>query len=250
MFGSFEFMSKSVDTNVKVSLYIPDLLLDTKKEDIKVIYLLHGYSGNNDSWFLISQAIAYADKFKVAIVAPMAHNSFYTDGINGHLNYYTLVEDEVVKFVQKTFGIMFKKENNFVAGLSMGGYGASKIGLLSDKFSAFGSFSGALFTTDEFLSNKEGRYNFFENIFKDKEMRDKNCIYNLIKEKPMDNIFISCGTKDEIPHLYEANLRFIKCLEEQKIPFESYIDDNGHDFFHWNIALLKYLEFLRSRELI
>ncbi len=250
MFGSFEFMSKSVDTNVKVTLYIPDLLLGTKKEDIKVIYLLHGYSGNNDSWFLLSQAIAYADKFQVAIVTPMAHNSFYTDGIGGNLNYYTLIEDEVVKFVQNTFGIMMKKENNFIGGLSMGGYGATKIGLLSDKFSAFASFSGALFTTDEFLSNKEGRYSFFENIFKDKELREKNCIYNLIKDKPLDNIFISCGTNDEIPHLYEANLRFIKELEELGVPFESYIDDCGHDYFHWNVALLKYLEFLKARKLI
>ncbi|MFV0518891.1 MAG: alpha/beta hydrolase [Lachnospirales bacterium] len=254
MFGSFEFKSKCIDTNVKVTLYVPDFLLEEKKDDIKVLYLLHGYSGNNDSWFLLTQAIAYADKFKVAIVSPMGFNSFYTNGaFSKKLNYFTYIEDEVVTFVQNTFGLMKKRENNFVAGLSMGGFGAIKVGILSKNFNGIGTFSGALFKQEDFLENTEGRYNAFKDIFtQDGEVLEENCLYK-ITEKNKDRIktlFLTCGKNDEIPFLYEGNLAYVSLLKELEIPFETYFDDLGHDYFHWNIALLKYLEFLKNKDLI
>ncbi len=255
MFGSFEFFAKSVKTNVKVSLYIPDKLLKEKKEDLKVLYLLHGYSGNNESWFLGTPAIAYADKYNVAIVSPMAHNGFYSNNVYGNLNYFDLVEMEVPKFLYRTFGIMKHKENTFLGGLSMGGYGAMKLALLSDKFSAVASFSGGLIPLDLYVEKRgeeEDEFNLEQVFFNNGKLNDNACIYELTKRNKdnLKNVFISCGTNDEIPYLYEGNLKYMEFLNNNNVKYESYIDDETHSYVHWSIALGKYFEFLKKKGLI
>ncbi len=256
MFGSFEFFSKSVDTNVKVSLYIPDKLLKGHKEDIKVLYLLHGYSGNNDSWFLGTSAIAYADKYNMAIVSPMAHNGFYSNNVYGGLNYLDLVEKEVPDFLQDTFGIMKHKENTFIGGFSMGGFGAIKVALLSNRFKAVASFSGALFNLEDYTKRweDETQKRKLQGVFYDEngQLNENACLYDLtIKNKDkLENVFITCGTNDEKPNLYNVNLTYMELLKNNDVDFEYYSDDNGHDFIHWTKALERYFEFLEKKNLI
>ncbi len=256
MFGSFEFFSKSVDTNIKVSLYIPDKLLFFPKDQLKVIYLLHGYSGNNDSWFLGTSAIAYADKYNVAIVSPMAHNSFYSNNVFGGQNYFDLVEKDIPEFMYNTFGIMKHKENTFIGGLSMGGYGALKVALLSNRFNGVASFSGALFSYDGYLErwSKDEYVAKLHQIFYDYKgnLNENLCLHELTEKNKskLKNVFITCGTNDEIDGLYDCNLQYMKLLEKNNVAYESYIDDNGHDYIHWTMALEKYLKFLKSKKLI
>ncbi len=107
------------------------------------IYLLHGHGENADVWTRMTSAERYANAYGVALVMPEVQRSFYTDMAMG-LSYFTYVTEELPAACQRLFHQQ-PQENRFVAGLSMGGYGALKLGLRRpDLFAGCAGFSGCL----------------------------------------------------------------------------------------------------------
>ena len=111
---------------------------------VKALYLLHGLSDNYTAWLHKSNVIRYAQKAGLAVIMPEVQRSFYFDMAMGP-NYFTYVAHELPRLCEEMFGISQKREDTFIAGLSMGGYGAVKCALTRpDKYSACASFAGAL----------------------------------------------------------------------------------------------------------
>src|SRR4029077_8649850 len=80
----------------------------------------------------------------IAVVMPAVNRSFYTDMSFG-AKYWTFVSEEVPELARSFFPLSPKREDNFAAGLSMGGYGAMKLGMsLPGHFAAVASLSGAM----------------------------------------------------------------------------------------------------------
>ncbi|MBC7251612.1 MAG: hypothetical protein H5T62_15205 [Anaerolineae bacterium] len=110
----------------------------------KTLYLFHGAFADSSSWSLYSRVEEYADRHGLAVVMPNVGNSFYADLWHGPA-YWTFVSEELPRFVRSVFPLSDKREDNFVAGLSMGGYGAFKLVLNKpEKFAAGISLSGVL----------------------------------------------------------------------------------------------------------
>ena len=108
------------------------------------LYLLHGLSDDHTIWMRRTSIERYAASLGIAVVMPAVHRSFYTDMANGY-NYWTFVSEELPAIARSFFPLSDAREDNFVAGLSMGGYGAFKLALrCPDKFAAAASLSGAL----------------------------------------------------------------------------------------------------------
>lgn len=128
------------DTNVNVILPT----LDYSKAPFKTVYLLHGGDGSADDWLNCSSAAKTAIDNGIALVLPeVGGESFYCD-MNEGPDYFTYISEELVSKMEQMFPLSHKKEDRFVAGLSMGGYGASTWGLRKpDMFQAIGNFSGA-----------------------------------------------------------------------------------------------------------
>ena len=134
-----EFRSKVLELNAAFNVILPEACTT----DAPVVYLLHGLSGDQDEWIRQTSIERYLNDRGMAAVMPAASKSWYCDMKHG-LNYYTYITQELPRYVQSVFPISAKREKNFVAGLSMGGYGALKMALReSDKFAACASFSGA-----------------------------------------------------------------------------------------------------------
>ena len=75
---------------------------------------------------------------------PHVHKSFYTDEAYGN-RFWTFLSAELPSIVHPFFRLSDRREDRFVAGLSMGGYGALKWALRQpDRFGAAASLSGAL----------------------------------------------------------------------------------------------------------
>ena len=91
---------------------------------MRTLFLLHGYTGKAGNWVLEDVAAGY----NLAIVMPTAENSFYLNGAATGRAYQTMVGEELVAYVRKTFGLAKKREETFIAGLSMGGFGALHTG--------------------------------------------------------------------------------------------------------------------------
>ena len=110
--------------------------------EVKVVYLLHGLSDNCTGWTRYTSCERYARERNVALVLPEVQRSFYIDGVYG-LNYFTYVAQELPQACRRMFGLSDKRENNYIMGLSMGGYGALKCALTYPRnYAGCGSFSG------------------------------------------------------------------------------------------------------------
>ena len=86
------------------------------------LLLLHGLPDDHTIWLRRTSIERYAAEYGLAVVMPAAHRSFYTDMKQGY-RYWTFISEEVLKIARSFFPLSAKREDNFVAGLSMGGYG-------------------------------------------------------------------------------------------------------------------------------
>ena len=112
------------------------------REPAKVVYLLHGVKEGSMGWPKRSTVMSLAEKYNVAVVMPEVQRSFYADMRYG-LRYFTYTAYELPELCETMFNISSRREDTYIAGLSMGGYGALKIGMnRPDKFGHIASFSG------------------------------------------------------------------------------------------------------------
>jgi len=110
----------------------------------KILYLLHGLSDDCTAWLHKTRITEYARNNNYIVIMPEVQRSFYSDMAHGS-KYFTYVACELPEICEKIFNLKHKRENTFVAGLSMGGFGAMKCGLIRpDFYAACASFSGAL----------------------------------------------------------------------------------------------------------
>src|SRR4051794_16892096 len=112
-----------------------------------VLYLLHGLSDDDTIWLRRTSIERYAAPLGLAVVMPQVHRSFYTDQAYGG-RYWTFLSGELPELGGSLFRLSDRPGDTFVAGLSMGGYGALKWALRQpQRFAAAASLSGAVEVT-------------------------------------------------------------------------------------------------------
>ena len=138
------YFSDVLGMQTKMNVIIPGYPGAPARRPIPVMYLLHGMSQDYSDWVRFSMIEQYADEFGVAVIMPDANMSWYTDMKRG-FRYWTHLTEELPMIVHRFFpALSTAREDTFVAGLSMGAYGAIKFGMLRpDMFSYVGSFSPA-----------------------------------------------------------------------------------------------------------
>ena len=86
----------------------------------------------------------YVEGLNLAVIMPAVQNSFYTDMVHGG-KFLTFLTEELPAMLHDLFPLSTERADTFVAGLSMGGYGAFKLALTRpDLYAAAASLSGAL----------------------------------------------------------------------------------------------------------
>ena len=131
--ANIEFYSDCLKRNVTFKALLPT---DTDGKDnphysrpMKTLVLLHGYCGMCADWIWNSQIMDISNRYNLCVLLPSGENSFYLDGKETGRKYGTFVGEELLAFARKTFGISQKREDTFVGGFSMGGFGAIHLGL-------------------------------------------------------------------------------------------------------------------------
>lgn len=212
---------------------------------LRTVYLLHGLSDNETTWLRRSVVELYAAEYGVAIIMPDGERSFYTDMVSGG-NFFTYIADELVETTRKLFPLSHRREDTFIAGLSMGGYGAMKIALQRpETFAAAATFSGCVDIAGRMNSReiplKEfaaiwGENAVLENTKEDLFWLAKNLQGETIKPR----IYQECGTED---FLYADNVRFRDFLQTLDFDFHYEERPGEHNWPFWNVALPKALAF-------
>lgn len=110
----------------------------------QVLYLLHGLYGDHTNWLRYTSIERYVQDRRLAVVMPAVGNSFYQDMYHGP-DYLTYITQELPRYICRLFPVSDRREDTFVAGLSMGGYGAVKCAFqCPEQYAACASLSGAL----------------------------------------------------------------------------------------------------------
>ena len=128
--ASIDFTSKELKMNTLVTVSFPDSVrihgepLSKKK----VLWLLHGLSDDATAWLRYSNIDRYAMENDLVVVMPSVNRSMYCDHVLGQ-NYFTYIAEELPEYLSLVFGLSREREQNFIAGLSMGGFGAMRIAL-------------------------------------------------------------------------------------------------------------------------
>ncbi len=254
-----DFFSHVLNLCTSMVVILPDMKVDSsgkavekRSRKIPTLYLLHGLSDDHTIWQRRTSIERYVAEMNLAVVMPAVNRSFYTDMATGCC-YWTYVTEEVPAVARALFGLSDRREDNFAAGLSMGGYGAVKIGLTyPDRYAAVASLSGALDLGSTLKDRDPTWRKEMRNIFGDPKKFEggPNDLMALTKQvadskwKKMP-IYQWCGTED---FLYESNLRF----RDQALALGlnlTYEEAPGdHEWVYWDKMIQRVLEWLPLRK--
>lgn len=244
-------LEKSTCIHMVLPNDIPPMMLkdnENYNRKMKTLFLLHGYSGSSKDWLLGSSVQELAGKYNIAIIMPSGDNSFYLNAKGTGRAYCSYVGKELVKYIRNTFNIAMDKEDTFIGGLSMGGFGAMHTGLYyPETFGKIVALSSA-FIIHNIKNKPEGfkdaiaDYDYYTSVFGDLKQLENSVnnpeylIKKLKKEgKAIPKLYLACGTED---FLIEENRLFYQFLKDESIEAD-YIESQGaHTWDFWN----RYLE--------
>ncbi len=228
------FRAQTLNHNTEITVMIPEGSDQTR---IPVLWLLHGMHGNHDDWHRKTSIERYSNDYKIAVVCPDGENSYYTNMRYGK-RYFDYVSSELVTFVRKTFGFSARREDNFICGLSMGGYGALHTALMCpEQYSAAASLSGV---TDIVASLTRANWPheailIWGEDFKQNVMgTDADLMYRVAhfpEDMPKPRIYSTCGREDG---LYADNLTFRDFMQKTDFDY-TYAEGAGvHNWLFWD----------------
>lgn len=246
---NLKFYSEALGMQTEVYVVIPQKSTDgeigvsgnAQAEKYKCLYLLHGLSDDHSIWLRRTSIERYAAEYGICVVMPAAARSFYTDMKYGQ-KYYTYIAKELPRIIREFLNVSDKREDNYVAGLSMGGYGALKIGLREcDSFCAAAGLSAAT-DANARLSRPEFSGPIFGKVKKVPENDDLFCLAKKQANNPnRPRLYMGIGTED---FLYDENARLRQLLEELDYDLTYRESKGDHNWAFWDEYIQYVLEWM------
>ncbi|BET65241.1 alpha/beta hydrolase-fold protein [Opitutales bacterium ASA1] len=207
-------------------VYTPPGYRDGSSAPLPAVYLLHGFGDDERAWEEIGRAACIADNLIAAgvlrpciVVMPHGHpipiSGPATDAYfenNAAAMERELVE-EIVPVAEALYRIRSSPTARSVAGLSMGGGHALRVGLRRpDLFGTVAAFSSKppLTPLDDLLRNTPGQAG--------------NPARDLL------SVWIACGQED---YLFAENQRFVASLQAHAVKHAWHPGPGGHDWSVW-----------------
>ena len=244
--AKIRFFSKALGMCVTCNAILPQYKDPSKARRVPVLWLLHGAYGNYSDWVRRTNIERYVSPYGLAVIMPSAHNSSYTDMAHG-MNFYTYIAEELPAVLPGMLNLSTRREDNFIAGLSMGGAGSMMIGLSRpEQYAAIGCLSaGAVNTLGslhegrnfELTFGKGERKGTYQDPFGNAEKILKNHL-------PCPRIFHACGDVDFLVKNAHETRDFFTALPGN--PFDyTYVEDPGaHSWDFWDAHIRQFIEFL------
>ncbi len=218
------------------------------EERYKVIFLLHGYSGDHNDWVNRTNLVKYLNDYSFVVVTPQADKSWYTNSpFIKNRNYEDYIIKELIPFVEKKYRVISTKHGRIIAGLSMGGYGAIKLAIKYPNLFYFaGSFSGAfrwpaMIEKNKSLISQSLKEAFGETRSDHWNKNDVSVLIDSFKSTNLPYLYIACGENDQLEGLLESNRKVVDKLQSKGIAYEYYELPGGHDWIFWDSQIKMFL---------
>ncbi|MCD8028805.1 MAG: acetylesterase [Erysipelotrichaceae bacterium] len=203
-------------------------------------------------WLSGTRIEKYAIEHHLAVIMPTGENAFYVDSQSGVRNYSQFVGKELVEITRRLFPLSNLREDTFIGGLSMGGYGALINGLLyCNTFSKIGALSPVLMLdsiVDSTYDEKDVLFNrrYYEEIYthletlKGSEWDYYECVKRLTKNIP--EIYLCCGENDVA--FIDENRKYHQYLEKIHISHTYHEEPGSHEWDFWDRNIKKIVTWL------
>ncbi len=251
------FMSMSLMRTVPITVVLPTDKLNfggapREEKPFKTLYLLHGIFGSHVDWVAGTRVERWATEHDLAVVMPSGDNHFYVDGVDATSKYGNFIHNELVEFTRKSFPLSRKREDTFIGGLSMGGFGSLVNGLQApETFGAICALSSAI-DVSGFASHTENTgmiftdKAYYEMVFGDTSKlvggpNDPFALCEKVEPAMRPKMFIACGTEDG---LYGANVRFKDKLIELGYDVTWVSAPGGHTWDFWDTHIKNAIDWL------
>ena len=248
-----DFYAGSLRVTTRVTVIFPEESNDVTPVlfgEPRVLYLLHTLSGSCEEWTRFSKIEYYAKKYNLTVIMPEVQRSFYCDSAAGP-RYFTYVADELPEICNRWFRLNTARENTFIAGASMGGYGAVKIALRRpERFEAVASLSGVLdypaligrVLRGEMTDMCPEELRALHDV--DAIPGGEDDVLALARRAAANplrpRLLQLCGTED---HLYGDNQRFRRAAEEAGYGHTYREDPGEHAWPYWDKAIQWAIQF-------
>ena len=219
-----------------------------------VVWLLHGLSDDDSCWRDLSSISRYARELGFAVVMPDAGRSFYADMVCGP-RYWSFISGELPELCRALFPLSEKRSENFVAGLSMGGYGALKLALnYPERYAGAAAFSAVAdirgwiedVAVKDAVLGLEMKMTFGSIA----DISRQNCdLFELLnkhaeEKNALPALFHACGEDD---FLIKYNRKFRDRVQELGFENYTYLEEPGvHNWEFWDRNIFRALKFFKE----
>lgn len=219
----------------------------------KVLYLLHGLGDDASAWQRFSSIETAAAAYGLVVVMPSAGRSFYADLPNGQ-KYFTYLTEELPQYLADVFNLAPRREDTFIAGNSMGGYGAVKAALLRPAlYAAAASFSGFLSLAFLQAYPNDTRRQEFAALFGDLDRLSGSehdpavWLQQAAKDPPsLPRLYLACGRQEDV---YPLSGLFYAACRSLGVAADYHEEDAGHNWPFWEAQIKRFLaEVLNSNQ--
>lgn len=224
--------------------HLPEIHLQGKK--FRTLYLLHGALDDSTAWLRRTMVSELAEKYQIALIMPSAQNSFYVNTVHG-LEYHTFLNEELPIWAEQTFPLSTRSEDRYIAGYSMGGYGALRHGLSHpEKYAGIGFFSGGMDIPALRAVLEPLHYDAipFDDNFGGTVEGTDNDLYALAKKckesgVSIPKIYSGCGTEDNF--CYDMNKKMVNYLQDIGYSLTYEEIPGMHEWKVWNQLVARFI---------
>ncbi len=240
---TLSFHSEALERTVPLRALVP--LEDAPHVPMPAMYLLHGLYGSEQDWFQYTRVMLWARAKGLAVFCPAGENGFYVNQADTGEAYMRYVGEELPAFTRRLFPLSSRREDTFIAGLSMGGYGALNAGLTyPETFGKVAALSAALRPWKRMDKPQGGcvqRPAYARALFgQDTEPWNTLTLARQCGARAPE-LWLSCGAQDD---LLEENIALVNGLRQAGIP--AYFDQppGAHNWDFWDREIQRVIDWL------
>ena len=238
---TLSYPSQALGRPVNVRAVVPADGSDTPGTPWPALYLLHGLGGAEDCVFDFTRLAFWARQHGLAVFCPAGENSFYVTRHDTGEDYFRMIGEELPRMMRQLFPLSCRREDSFIGGISMGGFGALNAGYAYPQtFGKVMALSSALrpWTRASLMTDKRA-----DALFGPDKTRWDTLALARACVGPVPQVWMACGAQDE---LLEENRDFAASAAALGLPVRLVVRPGGHTWDYWNEALEEGLRFLMT----